>query len=150
MVRVLVLLLPTATVPNARVVGAKVMGASPVPVRLTICGEFAALSVMVMAPLTAPTIVGVKVTFTVQLAFMASVLQLSVSPKSPLGLMEILALIEPVFFSVTLWLALLAPTACLVLKVRVVGEGFTTGTPAPWDTKNGRAPNTAQPVQPEG
>jgi len=66
-------------------------------VRLTICGEFAALSVMVMAPLTAPTIVGVKVTFTVQLAFMASVLQLSVSPKSPLGLMEILALIEPVF-----------------------------------------------------
>jgi len=91
----------------------------------------------------------VKVTFTVQLAFMASVLQLSVSPKSPLGLMEILALIEPVFFSVTLWLALVAPTACLVLKSES-WRRFHHGNTNSLGDEKGSEPNTAQPVQPEG
>src|ERR1022692_2406586 len=149
---VFVLLEPTATLPKATVVGEKTIGASPVPVRLTICGEFKALSVMVIAPLTAPTTVGVNVTFTVQLAFTARVLQLSFSPKSPLAWMEIVAVAVPLFFSVTLLLALVVPTACLALKVSEVGDAFTTGEPvvAPCETKKGRSPNTAQPVQPEG
>jgi hypothetical protein len=39
----------------------------PVPVRLTLCGLLAALSVKVIAPVRVPTAVGVKVTLIVQL-----------------------------------------------------------------------------------
>ena len=39
---------------------------APVPVRLTVCGEFVAWSVMETAPVRVPAAVGANVTFTVQ------------------------------------------------------------------------------------
>ena len=44
------------------------LGATPVPVRLTVCGLPVALSVTVMVPGWLPVAVGVKVTVMVQLA----------------------------------------------------------------------------------
>ena len=49
-----------------------ITGAVPVPVRETVCGLFAALSVMVSVPLRDPLAVGVNVTFTVQLELAAT------------------------------------------------------------------------------
>ena len=43
-------------------------GARPVPLRVTDCGLFAALSVTVRVPLTLPAELGAKVTLMVQLA----------------------------------------------------------------------------------
>jgi hypothetical protein len=44
----------------------------PVPVRLTVCGEFVAWSVIAMEPVRVPVTVGVNVTFTVQLPLVAA------------------------------------------------------------------------------
>ena len=61
-------------------------GAVPVPVRETVCGLFAALSVMVSMPLRVPLAVGVKVTLTVQVVLGARLVpQLLVCAKSPLA-----------------------------------------------------------------
>jgi hypothetical protein len=48
------------------------MGALPMPVRLTVCGLLAALSVMVTEAERDPKAVGVKVTLIVQLPFAAT------------------------------------------------------------------------------
>jgi len=61
-------------------------GITPVPVRETVCGLFAALSVMFSMPLRVPLAVGVKVTFTVQVELAATLeAQLLVCAKSPLA-----------------------------------------------------------------
>src|ERR1700674_6125569 len=61
----------TAWLPNARLEGDKLAAVPdagvPVPVRLTACGLFAALSVKVIAPVRVPVAVGVNVTLIVQL-----------------------------------------------------------------------------------
>ncbi len=65
-----VLELPTTWLLNVSEVGdsvANVVPAAPVPVRLTLCGELAALSVMVTEALRMPDAAGVKVTSIVQL-----------------------------------------------------------------------------------
>ena len=55
--------------PKAKLVGAKLtLDATPVPVRLTVCGLPAALSVTVIVPGWLPVAVGVKVTLMVQFA----------------------------------------------------------------------------------
>ena len=55
--------------PKDKVVGAKlVLGATPVPVRLMVCGLPVALSVTVIVPGRLPAAVGVKVTLMEQLA----------------------------------------------------------------------------------
>jgi hypothetical protein len=64
---------PTLSLPKARVVGARVTGAKPVPVRLTVCGEFDAESVTEMLPVKAPVADGVNVASIVQVAPPASV-----------------------------------------------------------------------------
>ena len=58
--------------------------AAPVPVKLTVCGLLAALSIIFRVAARAPEAVGLKVTLIVQLApaFTAGT-QLSVSEKSP-------------------------------------------------------------------
>ena len=61
------LVLPTVSLPKARVVGERVTGAKPVPVRLTVCGEFVALSVTEMLPVRAPVVDGTNVALIVQL-----------------------------------------------------------------------------------
>ena len=64
-------MVPTVTVPKFSVLAESVTGelvAPPVPLRLTVCGLFAALSVKVRVPVAAPVAVGVNVTPTVQLA----------------------------------------------------------------------------------
>jgi hypothetical protein len=58
---------------------------TPVPLRLTVCGLFCALSMKVSAPVRVPEAVGVKVTFTVQVVPEANEAgQLLVCVKSPL------------------------------------------------------------------
>lgn len=49
-------------------VGAVTTGVSPVPLKVTVCGEPVALSTTVIAPALIPVAVGVKVTETIQLA----------------------------------------------------------------------------------
>src|SRR5215469_14228251 len=59
---------PTATVPNERLVGEKESGARPVPAKFTSCGEFKALSVMVISPEIPPAAEGVNVAVILQFA----------------------------------------------------------------------------------
>src|SRR5271169_1156673 len=63
---------PTLTLPKLRLVG-EISKAIPVPVSVTVCGLFGALSVSLRPPLTAPARVGAKATEIVQLAFTARV-----------------------------------------------------------------------------
>ena len=77
--------------------------AIPFPVRLTVCGLFAALSVMVSVPVRLPVAEGVNVTEIVHDAFIAKLApQFDVALKSPLAAM--LAMVSepfPEFVSVT-------------------------------------------------
>ena len=71
---------------KARLAGERpTSGAVPVPVRLTVCGLFVALSVKVKLAVRLPAVVGVNVKLTVQVAFTASELPhvLLDVPKSP-------------------------------------------------------------------
>ena len=67
------LVLPTTVVLKLNDVAESVTGATPLPVRLTVCGLVCALSVKVSVPFTVPLAVGEKVTPTLQLAPAASV-----------------------------------------------------------------------------
>ena len=61
--------LPTSTEPNARLAAERVTGGfTPVPLSAILCGELLALSVMVMAAVNAPAVVGAKWPWMVQLA----------------------------------------------------------------------------------
>jgi len=65
-------------------------GAVPVPVRLTVCGLFVALSEKVNVAVRLPPVAGANVTLTVQLAFTPSELpHVVVSAKSP-GLVPVI------------------------------------------------------------
>jgi len=66
------LVTPTAMVPNARLDGDTDTVFTPIPIRLTNCGELLALSLIVSAPGTVPTADGIKVTVMVQDAAGAS------------------------------------------------------------------------------
>jgi hypothetical protein len=71
--------LAVAVPPTAMVLGEKLIvpmvwaKATPVPLKLTLCGLPVALLVIVIAPVRVPATVGVKVTLIVQLAPAASV-----------------------------------------------------------------------------
>src|ERR1700683_2479157 len=123
---------PTVSLPKAKVAGESVTGAAPVPVRLTSCGEFAAVSLMVIAPEMLPVAVGVNVEVMVQEAPALSVApQVLVSAKSPLDVIVIAVFAEPVFFTATVLPALVVPTAC---EVNVKAGGVTvtvTTVPVP-------------------
>ncbi len=67
------LVLPTCWLLKLRLVGERVTaGAIPVPLRLTLCGLPAALSVIETVPVRVPVAVGVNVTLIVQLAAAAT------------------------------------------------------------------------------
>ena len=86
------LVLPTATVPKFNELADRVTGELellPVPLRLTVCGLFPALSVKVSVPVAAPVAVGVNVTPTLQVAPAATLVPqvLLAIPKGPLTTM---------------------------------------------------------------
>jgi hypothetical protein len=111
--------------------GAPAPAAVPVPLKATVCGEPAALSVMVRVPVRAPLAAGVNVTEMVQLAPAATLdPQFWVSAKSPDAEMELIAnAAEPEFVSVTVWAALLDPTGS-ELKFKLVADICTVGAAA--------------------
>jgi hypothetical protein len=63
-----VLVVPTVALANVRLVAESATGEDPVPLRFTICGLFAALSVKVSVPVRMPVKVGMNVTPTLQFA----------------------------------------------------------------------------------
>src|SRR5260370_641415 len=72
--------------------GVVIMISAPLPERVMACGLAGALSVMLIAPARAPVAVGVKVTEMLQEALAAKLVpQLSVSAKSPLALILVIA-----------------------------------------------------------
>jgi len=111
---------PAAVLGKVRLVGLNVSGINPVPVSFTSCGLVLALSVKVSAPVIAETMVGLKVTFTVQLLLAGrEVEQLLLSVKSPLAVMEpISSAADPELVSVTDFDELVVPAATLP-KARV-------------------------------
>ena len=107
--------------PNARAVRERLAAGeppveAPVPVRLTVCGLPAALSLTLSVALLVPLTVGENVTLMVQLAPWATELpQLVVSAKSLLfdPVMAMLVMLkedEPLLVSVTGWDGLVVPT----------------------------------------
>jgi len=120
---------------NASLAGEIVIttGSVPVPVSFTVCGEFVALSVIVISPVSVPTASGVNVTLIVQLAGEGpSVVPqvVALSAKSPVA-GEIVSGVDavPVFFTVTVFGALVTPIV-VAENVSVVGEAVTTTVPA--------------------
>jgi hypothetical protein len=97
------LVVPSATVPNERLVGETVTALVPVPLRLTVCGVPAPLSLTVRVPALVPPTVGVKLTEIEQL-FPAARLapQLLLSAKSPVvEMLTMLSTAFPVLLSLT-------------------------------------------------
>lgn len=127
------LLFPTSTPLKLRLAGeSRAAEATPVPVKGTLCGLPAALSVMLSEEEALPVFVGVKVMLIVQLAFEARVFpQVLVCANSPLLPLTILMFDNnsddvPVLVSVTACALLLTPTLWLP-KLRLVGDKPTTG-----------------------
>lgn len=113
---------------------ASVKEKTPLPLRLTVCGLPAALSLTVSVPVAVPVCCGVKVTLMEQLAPGATLEpQSSLSAKSPVVAMPVmLSVSPPVLERVTVCGRLVVPTAC-ESKVRLVGERLAAGgvTPVP-------------------
>jgi hypothetical protein len=127
------LVLPTLTVPKSSDVGDTVTDPPPVPVRLTNCGLFAALSVNVSVPFTAPITVGENVTPTVQLAPAAILVPqvLLATVKPALATMpESARAVFPWFDSVTVFAALVVPTTT-VPRLKLVDDRVTWALPLP-------------------
>jgi hypothetical protein len=105
---------------------------TPVPVSVTCCGLFAALSVSVTVPLKVPALGGVKVTEMVQFV-PASTLDPQVLAWAKLVLATMLVIVSvalPVLVRVTVCAALVVPTLTL-LKVKLAGESWTAGAVVP-------------------
>jgi hypothetical protein len=109
---------------------------TPVPVRVTVCGDPDALSVMVTEAFRLPAAVGVNVTEMLQFPPAATLApHVLVCTKSP-AFVPVTAMLaidrapDPVLFSVTDWAVLVVPTFWLV-KVRLPEVSDAIGTPAP-------------------
>jgi hypothetical protein len=91
---------------------------------------------MVTEPKRLAVTVGVKVTLMMQLAPAATLApQVLVWAKFPLAVTLVMFKAAlPVFVRVTVWDALVVPTACPV-KVRLVGASVTTGASSPLPDK---------------
>jgi hypothetical protein len=127
------LLFPTNTPRKLRLAGDSVIaGAVPVPLKATLCGLPAALSVTLTVDVRLPVLVGLNTALIVQLALAASVdPQVFVCVKSrrlpPVTLMPFNESVDvPVLVSVTTCAVLLVPTVWLP-KVNEVGESRTVG-----------------------
>ena len=124
------LVVPISRVAKVRVDGDTVTAEIPVPLRLTVCGLPAALSLIVTAAVLVPRAVGVNRTLIVQLELAARLApHVVVREKSPLfaPVIVMLAIVKtalPVLVTVTDWAALVVPTTRLP-KEREVGETLT-------------------------
>ena len=125
--------MPMVVLANVRLAGETVTGVTPVPESVTVCGLFAALSVNVNVPPTAPKAIGVNETPTVQVApaLMLAPQVLEATAKGPLAAMlEKLRGIFSWFVNVTDVIALVLPTAT-VERFKVLAETVTGVMPVP-------------------
>jgi hypothetical protein len=108
----------------------------PSPASTIVCGLSEALSVMVTEPYRFPGAVGAKVTVIVHAIPTATLApQVLVWAKSPLTATLVMFKVPlPVFVRVTVWGALVLPTAWPV-KVRLWGTSVTTGASSPLPVK---------------
>jgi len=124
-ITLLLLLLPTATVPKFQLVGLAVrmnVAATPVPDRLTTVGEVGALLVIEMLPLALPVAAGANTALNDTLAPAATVCAASPCTLKPVPVTvtcEMVRLAVPVFFRL-MGCELLLPTTTLP-KLTVVG-----------------------------
>lgn len=107
--------MPTGTEPKLTVVAERLaVGLTPVPVRLTVWGLPAALSVTLRVPLAVPLAVGVKLTLIVQLAPAATLVpQVFVwaNPDPAVTLTLVMVrVVAPELTRVAVWGALVVPT----------------------------------------
>jgi hypothetical protein len=110
-------LLPRTSAPKLRDVAER-LTAVPVPLRLTVCGLFAALSLIESVAVRLPVAEGVNVTLTVQVLLSVTVAPVQVSAllaKSlgfapPIVTVEIVRLAVPVLVTVSAWAALVVLT----------------------------------------
>jgi hypothetical protein len=108
-------------------------GATPTPERPTVCGLPAALSAMVTEAARLPLAVGVNITLIVQPPPAPTELpHVFVCAKSPafapvIAMLDRLKAALPVLLRVTVWGALVEPTAWFP-KARLVGERLTLGS----------------------
>jgi hypothetical protein len=111
--------------------------AVPVPERVTVCGLFAALSLIERVAVRFPVADGVKVTLTVQVPLgvtvapvqVAALLAKSPAFVPPIVTVEMVRLAVPELVTVSVWGALVVPTFCAP-NVRLVEERLTEGAPA--------------------
>jgi hypothetical protein len=101
---------------------------TPLPVSGTDCGLAVALSVIVIVPLRAPVVVGVKVTLIVHVAeTRKNAGQLFVSAKSPLAtILVMFRVAEPLLATVTDCAGLVVPTTTLP-NVTLGSDKLTVG-----------------------
>jgi hypothetical protein len=132
------LVAPSLTEPNDRLVADRVTagGVRPVPLRDIDCGELAALSVMVMAAVSAPVFVGAKWPWMAQFAPAATLVPqpfANTNDDAPVPVTAMLVMdraVVPLLVSVTDCDALLAPTLTEPNE-RLVAERVTVGEPVP-------------------
>ena len=121
------LVVPTVRLENVRLVAEMVTGEEPVPVRLTVCGLFEALSLNVSVPAREPVVAGVNVTLIVQeapFAILAPQVLVAIE-KSPLvEMVENARAVFLRFVSVTDFAELTFPTTA-VPKFKLDAESVT-------------------------
>jgi hypothetical protein len=107
------LVVPIIVVGNVNFVGATETPVTPLPLRATVWGLLAALSVIVTTPVTVPVFVGLKVTEIAQfLPALTLVPQVLVWAKGPVVVMLVMVSVAvPVLLRVTFFTALVVPTA---------------------------------------
>jgi hypothetical protein len=132
------LVFPTVVLGNVRVVGVKAtVGGGTVPVRVTDCGDPAALSATFNVAVRVPPASGLKLIEMVQVAPAATVVPQVVvlaneEASVPLIVIPPVVMVKaelPVFFKVTTLTALVDPSLVLG-KVTLAGVSETTGTAA--------------------
>ena len=132
-----VAVVPTAVALNERLPGDKpAAGASPVPLRVTFCGDPAALSAMLSAAAREPKAVGLKVTVMAQLPFAATLAphllvcenEVALVPEMLIAVLLNVSGALPVLVNVTVCVAV-EPTAVFA-KFRLVA-GRLTAAPVP-------------------
>ncbi len=122
-------MVPSPTEPKLCEAGVIVIGATPVPVRVMVCGEVVALSVTVMLPVCAPRAEGVKVMLMLQfLPAATEVPQVLDTPNSLLLdtiLVTLRAVVVLVLLSLTVRAELVEPTATLPNELDVADKVAT-------------------------
>ena len=127
------LLVPTVTDPKLIELVESVTGALPVPLRLTVCGLFAAASVKVSVPVAAPVAAGVKVTPTVQVAPAATLLPqvlLAIVKWAVAAMLVKLSAVVSWLVRVTVLDELVLPTTT-VPKLKLLADRVTGCVPVP-------------------